>query len=150
MEFMTVLRRRGALLLAMALLPSGIAVPGCGDGKPYTDTSMNEASVTGVVKANGEPVTGGIISFNASNSGRVVPERTAEIGPDGRYSLKAFTGDNRVGYGGELAKKYTGVGLRKDFAAVESGENTFDFDILGSRAMSTTIDPSKMKKPKKK
>jgi hypothetical protein len=137
--------RGEALLLATLLAWS--AVPGCGEGKPYQDTSLNEATVSGVVKANGEPVTvGGTILFNPSNSGRHVPTKSAPIGPDGRYTIKTYTGVNLVKYGGEeLAKKYRGVGLRQDGAEVHSGENTIDFDILGE-GKNPTIDPSKMPK----
>src|SRR4051794_28974668 len=57
-------RRRFADLLAMTLLivSSG---QGCGDGKPYVDKSMNEATVSGIVKVRGKPAEGGTILFNA-------------------------------------------------------------------------------------
>ncbi len=134
--------RQNTFLVAVTLLGAAM-VAGCGDGKPYHDTSLTEATVRGVVKANGEPVTEGTISFNAANSGRLVAARTAEIGPDGHYTLKTYTGDNQVTYGGELAKKHMGVGLRKDFATVQSGENTFDFDVLGPGAKSLPFDVTK-------
>jgi hypothetical protein len=118
-------------------------ISGCGDGKPYTDTSLNEATVSGVVSVNGVPATGGTIYFNPSNSGRIVPTRTAEIGPDGRYTIKTYTGDNQVTYGGDLAKKNTGVGLRRDFATVQSGANTFDFDVMGPGGKSLNVDLAK-------
>jgi hypothetical protein len=137
--------RRPPAALAAALLAWAL-LPGCDDGKPYQDTSMTEATVTGVVAADGKPVTeGGEIAFNASNSGRHVPTRTATIGPDGRYSIKTYTGDNLVTYGGEVAAKHPGVGLRRDYADVHSGENTYDFDILKG-GKSVTIDPSKIQK----
>ena len=127
------------------------AVSGCGDGKPSTDTSLTEATVTGVVKANGEPVTeGGTIAFNPSNYGRKVAARTAEIGPDGRYTLTTYTGDNQVSYGGAVAKKHPGVGLRHDFATVTPGENTFDFDVLAEGSKKVSIDPSRIPKAGKK
>lgn len=135
------------LLPAIAFLACA-AIPGCGDGKPYIDTSMNEGTVTGAVTANGAPVTeGGKIQFNASNSGRHVETRGAEIGPDGRYSVKTFTGDNIVTYSGGVAKKHRGLALRKDYVRVQAGENQLDFDVLGERK-SPGIDFSKM--PKKK
>lgn len=141
--------RRGNVFLAAALLVWAAAV-GCGDGKPYHDTSLTEATVTGVVTAKGAPVTdGGTIMFNPSNSGRIVPARTAPIGPDGRYTIKTYTGDNLVTYGGEVAKKNRGVGLRRDYANVASGENTFDFDILGD-GKNLNTDLSKMPRQKKK
>ena len=109
-----------------------LALPqGCGDGKPSVDTSLTEATVTGVVSVKGTPASGGTILFNPSNSGRIVPTRTAEIGPDGRYTIKTYTGDNRVTFGGEVASKNAGVGLIKEYANVESGENHVDFDLLG-------------------
>ena len=145
---MIVLRPK-AFLLAIAFLTSAM-VPGCGDGKPYHDTSLTEATVSGTVTAKGEPVTAGTISFNAANSGRLVAARTAEIGPDGHYSLKTYTGDNQVTYGGELAKKHMGVGLRKDFATVQSGANTFDFDVLGATNRSASFDLSKKGRRKKR
>jgi hypothetical protein len=105
--------------------------------------------VTGVVTANGVPVTAGTIAFNPSNSGRLTATRTAEIGPDGRYTIKTYTGDNQVTYGGEVAKKNPGVGLRKDYANVKAGENTFDYDVLGAGGKNPTIDVTKMGKRKK-
>jgi hypothetical protein len=135
--------------LAASLLAWAI-IPGCGDGKPYQDTSLNEATVTGVVKAKGEPVTeGGTILFNASNSARHVPTKSATIGPDGRYTIKTYTGLNLVTYGGAIAKNHPGVGLRRDAAEVESGENTFDFDILGE-GKNPNFDSSRMPKSRKK
>jgi hypothetical protein len=135
--------------LATALLTAAVG-SGCTDGKPYQDTSRTEATVTGVVTAKGEPVTeGGTILFNPSNSGRIAPTNTAPIGPDGRYTIKTYTGVNVVTYGGELAKKYPGVGLRKDAATVESGVNTVDFDIQGPGKFSS-VDVSKMPKPARK
>jgi hypothetical protein len=145
---MIVLRRRNTVLFVMTFLSFAI-VPGCGDGKPNVDTSLTEATVTGVVSVNGVPATGGTIYFNPSNSGRIVPTKTAEIGPDGRYSIKTYTGDNQVTYGGEVAKKNTGVGLRKDFASVQSGQNTVDFDVMGKGGKNLDVDFTKKSKPKR-
>jgi hypothetical protein len=124
--------------------------PGCGDGKPSVDTSLNEATVTGIVSANGVPATGGTILFNPSNSGRIVPTRSAEIGPDGKYTVKTYTGDNQVTYGGEVAAKNRGVGLRRDFATVQSGENNIDFDVLGAGAKTQAIDFTRVGQRKKR
>src|SRR3954449_11900073 len=93
-------RHIGYFAVLLALL-SLAAMPGCGDGKPSVDTSLTEATVSGVVSAKGTPATGGQIRFNPSNSGRIVPTRSAEIGPDGRYTIKTFTGGNRVTFDGE-------------------------------------------------
>jgi hypothetical protein len=104
---------------------------GCGDGKPSTDTSLNEATVTGTVSVKGVPATGGTILFNPSNSGRIVPARTAEIQPDGRYTVKTYTGDNQVSFAGEVAKNNMGVGLMREYASVQSGSNEINFDLMG-------------------
>ena len=102
------LQRCSPFLVSMTVL-SCATFPGCGDGKPSTDTSLTEATVMGIVKVKGEPATGGTIIFNPNNSGRIVPMRTAEIGPDGHYTIKTYTGDNRVTFSGEIAKKNVGI-----------------------------------------
>jgi hypothetical protein len=129
--------RRSAGLLALFGL---VILQGCGDGKPWVDTSLNEATVSGVVSVKGTPATGGTINFNPSNSGRIVPTRNAEIGPDGSYTIKTFTGDNRVTFGGEVASKNMGVGLIKESASVDSGENHIDFDLLGKGSKKIPFD----------
>src|SRR6516165_9626482 len=131
--------RRSASLLALFGL---VSLQGCGDGKPWVDTSLNEATVSGVVSVKGTLAKGGTIHFNPSNSGRIVPTRTAEIGPDGSYTIKTFTGDNRVSFGVELATKNVGVGLIKESATVESGENHIDFDLMGQGSKKIPFDVS--------
>src|SRR5262245_7601552 len=110
---MIVLRRRDALHISMSFLALA-AISGCGDGKPSIDTSLSEATVTGAVSVKGVPATAGTILFNPSNSGRIVPTRSAEIGPDGRYTIKTLTGDNVVTFEGEIAKKNMGLGLMRE------------------------------------
>jgi hypothetical protein len=142
--------RSHALLFAAAFL-SLAAVAGCSDGKPPTDASLNEVTVTGVVSVKGVPATGGTISFNPSNSGRIVPTRSAEIGSDGRYTIKTYTGDNQVSFGGEIAEKNRGLGLVKEYASVRSGENSIDFDLMGPNSgKQLPIDFSKTAKTAKK
>ena len=94
------------------------------------DTSMTEATVSGVVSVKGVPATGGTVLFNPSNAGRIVPTRTAPIGPDGTYTIKTLTGINQVSFEGDVAVKNREIGLLKDFAEVTSGENKKDFDLL--------------------
>jgi hypothetical protein len=125
-----------------ATLLAGAWFSGC-SGPPSVDSSLTEATVSGVVTAHGEPVTSGIIYFNPSNYARKVPTKSAEIGPDGKYTIKTYTGDNQVTYGGEVAKENSGVGLRRDFATVQTGENTFDFDVLGPGGKTMDIDLTK-------
>jgi hypothetical protein len=119
--------RRCAVLFLVALC----ATAGCGDGKPWVDKSMTEATVSGVVSVKGKPADGGTILFNGNSSGRTVPIRTAEIGPDGSYTIKAFTGVNQVSFDGKIASKNRGVGLVKEACEVGSGENEANFDLLG-------------------
>jgi hypothetical protein len=145
---MIILRRHSAFVFILTFL-SLAALPGCGDGKPSVDTSLTEATVTGVVTANGVPAAG-TIYFNPSNSGRLVATKAADIGPDGTYTIKTYTGDNRVTYGGEVAKKNTGVGLRKDYANVQRGENKFDFDVLGGGSKTGEIDLAKKAQRKRR
>jgi hypothetical protein len=123
-----------------------IATPGCGDGKPSVDTSLNEATVTGVVSVKGKPATGGKINFNPSNSGRIVPTRSADIGPDGSYTITTYTGDNQVTFSGEVAIKNPGIGLMREYAIVKPGENKIDYDLMGQGQRVGPIDLSK--KPK--
>jgi len=141
---MIVLRWRTAFLFAMIFL--GLAtVPGCGDGKPSIDPSLTEATVTGVVSVKGVPATGGAILFNPSNSGRLVPTRSAPIGPDGTYTIKTLTGVNQVSFEGEVAAKNRGVGLIKESAEVRSGENKADFDLMGAGSGKKLVLPIETK-----
>jgi hypothetical protein len=114
------------------------------------DTSLTEATVTGLVTAKGEPVTAGIIHFNPSNSGRIAATNTAQIGPDGTYTIKTYTGDNRVTFEGEVAQKIPGLALMKKYASVQRGENEINFELMGDGNKVGSIDFSKMKTQRKK
>ena len=103
---------RMRLCTALSLILA-CARAGCGDGKPWVDKSLTEATVSGIVSVKGKPADGGQILFNGNSSGRSVPIRTAEIGRDGSYTIKAFTGVNQVSFDGEIASKNRGVGLRE-------------------------------------
>jgi hypothetical protein len=136
-----------ALLLLGAVV---LAAAGCGDGKPWVDTSHNEATVSGVVSVRGKPAEGGTILFNPSNSGRIVPIRTAKIGPDGSYTIKTYTGVNQVSFDGEIAAKNRGVGLVKEACDVNPGENKADFDLLGEGSGKKPLYPIEDKNAGKK
>jgi hypothetical protein len=127
----------------LALVPFLIA--GCGDGKPYVDTSMTEATVSGIVTVRGKPADGGKIFFNGNSTGRSVPIKEATIGPDGSYTIKAYTGVNQVSFDGEVAQKNRGVGLVKESCDVKSGQNTANFDLLGEGGKKIPYDLDKMK-----
>ncbi len=133
----------------LALIVASL-LQGCGEGKPWVDTSLTEASVSGTVSVKGTPATGGKILFNPSNAGRIVPTRTADIGPDGSYTIKTLTGDNRVTFEGELASKNPGLGLIKEYAKVGSGENHVDFDLMGEGSKNVPYELSKKGKAKGK
>ncbi len=104
---------------------------GCGDGKPWVETSLTEAPVSGIVTVRGKPADGGKVLFNANSSGRSVPIKEAKIEADGSYKVMAYLGVNQVSFDGEVAKKNRGVGLAKDSVEVKRGENTANFDLLG-------------------
>jgi hypothetical protein len=136
------LMRCHTTFLSSAMLYLGLTViSGCGDGTPSIDTSLNEATVSGVVMVKGVPATGGTVLFNPSNSGRKVPSRTAPIGTDGSYTIKTLTGTNQVSFEGEVAGKNRGVGLIKEFAEVASGKNKKDFDLMGEGGGKKLIYP---------
>jgi hypothetical protein len=126
------------------------AAAGCGDGKPSIDTSRNEGTVKGLVTIKGTPATGGEIRFNPSNSGRIVPTRSAEIGPDGSYSITTFTGDNVVTFDGEVAAKNKGVGLIREYANVELREQEINFDLMGEGGKKLPYDLSRAKTKRKR
>jgi hypothetical protein len=125
---------------------------GCDDGKPTVDKSMREATVSGVVSVRGKPATAGNVLFNASNSERIVPVKTAPIGPDGAYKITTFTGGNQVSFDGEVASKNMGVGLIQKYVNVKPGsENKADFDLLGggdSEDPTINIEKGASKKPR--
>ena len=135
-------------LIPFAVLVLAIA-HGCSDGKPPIDTSHNEATVSGVVSVKGKPATGGKINFNPSNSGRIVGISTADIGPDGSYTVKTYTGGNQVTFSGEVALKNPGLGLVREYADVKRGENKIDYDLMGAGAKVGTLDLSKKPKGKR-
>jgi hypothetical protein len=123
---------------------------GCSDGKPAIDTSHNEATVSGVVSVKGKPATGGKVNFNPSNSGRIVGINSADIGSDGTYTVKTYTGGNQVTFSGEVAIKNPGLGLVREYADVKAGENKIDYDLMGAGAKIGTIDVAKKLQGKKR
>jgi hypothetical protein len=135
--------------ISIGLLCLAILI-GCGDGKPSVDTSLTEATVSGVVSVKGKPATGGKINFNPANSGRIVGINSADIGPDGSYTVKTLTGDNQVTFSGEVGIKNPGVGLIREFAVVRSGENKVDYDLMGAGQRVGTMDFSKLAPTKKR
>ena len=117
--------RRAAYVVSTAVI-----LGGC-DGPPAVDSSLTEATVSGLVTVKGVPATGGTITFNPSNHLRKVQSKTAQIDKDGRYKVTTYTGGNQVSFDGEVAAKNMGVGLVKEFCDVQSGDNEANFDLLG-------------------
>jgi hypothetical protein len=140
---MTSTTRRSAPLLLALLLAAGW---GCGDGAPAVDTSMTEATVSGVVSVKGTPADGGEVVFNPSNHLRIVPARIAKIGKDGAYTVTTLTGTNQVTFGGGVATKNRGVGLVKEYVDVQAGQTKVDFDLMGKGAQFPYPVPAKGKR----
>ena len=120
-------RRNVVRWLALALWMAG---GGC--GSPFG--SMEEATVMGIVRVRGKPVTNGLITFHASNiNRRNAPAINAPIGKDGSYTIKTFVGENSVTViCKELFARKNQVLLDLEdgqMVKVQSGENTFDFDV---------------------
>jgi hypothetical protein len=114
-------------LVAASLFTLLTVSAGCNDG---ASSSTSEGTVSGVVTLLGKPVSSGQIQFDAANINRKdAPQRYADIGKDGRYSIKALVGSNRVtpvlpsvGRGGDLRRAVKSI-------EVSSGENSCDIDI---------------------
>lgn len=121
--------RKSISLAAAVLLVIGLDL-GCGEGKPSVDTSTEEASVKGIIKFKGKPVTKGEIAFDPSNYQRKSEAaRRAKIGPDGSYTVKTLVGDNRVSFSiAEMARDPALQDYMIPFI-VKTGENTFDVDL---------------------
>jgi len=120
---------RGSLGTATVALILGM-MTGCGESPPSVDSSNAEATVKGVVKIGGVPATEGEIAFDPTNFKRPNEKiRTAPIGKDGTYSIKTLTGENVIRLGGAITKKNSALEYSKKAMMVNSGENTFDFEV---------------------
>ncbi|MGE3819841.1 MAG: hypothetical protein AB7I30_10415 [Isosphaeraceae bacterium] len=107
------------------------ALAGCSD-TPRVSGSMEEATVKGVVRVQGAPVTNGMITFRASNVNRPnAPTKEAPIGKDGTYTINALVGQNFV----EVSCKELFTPKNRPYAEnermvdVPSGEFTLDIDV---------------------
>jgi hypothetical protein len=113
-------------LAPFVVILAGIGL-GC-DGRPPVDSSLNEATVTGTVLIRGKPATGGKIQFNPANVDRLVGAREADIGKDGTYTIKTYTGGNLIGFAGSVATENPGLFRYKQYYEVQPGENKKDID----------------------
>jgi hypothetical protein len=106
---------------------------GCDEhaGAPAVSTSKEEADVKGVVKLRGKPVTNGRVNFHSANIRRATQDRSAPIGSDGTYAIKAYVGQNTVK--ADCKELMSSKNLRfRDFEKdvdVQSGTNQIDIDI---------------------
>jgi len=136
---------RYALFAAVGLL----ALSGCGS---------KSNSIKGKVTFNGQPVTGGSLTFlpqadGASGGSEVGKPAAANVGADGSYSVVpgsdgggAITGKNRITYSAPVAEPPPGVeykpgqgpppspfaGLRpkQEMVDVKAGENKLDVELV--------------------
>jgi hypothetical protein len=116
------------------LLILGIALPGCElqGGAPPVSSSLEEATVKGIVRFHGKVIDNGNIIFHCANIKRPnAGVRETSIGKDGAYSVRTLVGGNTV----ELQcrelrdpKTRRPVPYELHFD-VESGENTLDINI---------------------
>ena len=105
---------------------------GCGDSPPSVTSSKTEATVKGAVTIDGKPATAGSIVFDSSNISRPdAKPAEAPIGKDGTYSVKTFTGENQVKLkGNDLIKARPELQYERRTFNVQSGENTFNFEVV--------------------
>lgn len=108
-----------------------LALAGCNDGTPSASSSGSEATVHGVVKYKGEPVTEGTIRFDPANINRKMAKLvSAPIGKDGSYTIKTLVGGNTVGFDlPALAKKDPDVVYATFQYEVPSGDSTYNIDL---------------------
>jgi hypothetical protein len=127
--------------MGVALLSS---VGGCDDGRPSVESSTEEAKVVGKVTIKGKPASGGKIVFDPSNVERkMAPVASAEIAPDGSYSLATLIGDNVVRVEGPEAEK-AGVQLDLVPVDVKRGENEIPISLpRDPEGPSKTADPAR-------
>jgi hypothetical protein len=120
-------RRHVVGWLALALWMAG---GGCGN----PSGSMEEATVKGIVRVRGKPVTNGQITFHASNiNRRNAPTTNAPIGKDGSYTAKTLVGENSVTVICKelFARKNQMLQDLEDgqLVKIQAGENTLDINV---------------------
>ena len=121
-------RRHVVGWLALALWMAGA---GCGN--PFS-SSMEEATVKGIVRVRGKPVTNGQISFRALNvNRRNAPTKNAPIGKDGSYKVNALVGENSVTVVCKELFTRQNQNLMDledgQMVKIQAGDNTLDIDL---------------------
>lgn len=103
------------------------ALAGCGSSSPSVETSMAEATVKGVIKVKGEPMTSGEITFDPGNYKRSdVEPHTAKIQSDGHYEATTLVGQNTVTLSGPEIEKNPELAYGALSLEVQPGVNTYD------------------------
>jgi hypothetical protein len=111
-----------------------IALPGCElqGGVPPVSSSLEEATVKGIVRLHGKVIDNGKIIFHCANINRPnAGVRETSIGKDGAYSVQTLVGGNTVELQcRELRDPKTRRPIPYELHFdVEPGENTLDIDI---------------------
>ncbi len=132
-------RKRIGLVTAALAIACGCSQPGA------PSSSVEKAKVTGVVRRQGKPVSGGTIAFNPANvSRKMVPTNVAEIREDGTYLVETLVGGNKINVfpASAQAKQAlkeiraskgdpgpAGPGGFRSRLEVRAGDNTFDVEM---------------------
>ena len=110
-----------------------LAAVGCGGpgGPPSVSSSNTPATVSGTIKVNGTPVSGGKVTFDPTNIRRKdANSTTVEIGKDGTYKVTTLVGENRVVVDTpEIRKDSASLSNGETSFNANSGENTFDISF---------------------
>jgi hypothetical protein len=111
-----------------------VATSGCGSNPAASGltSSMEEATLKGMVRVNGKAVNNGTVSFRTAHINRPnSPTKNVDIGKDGTYSVTTVVGENYV----EVTCKELNTKQTKKFLGseqlimVKSGENDVDIEL---------------------
>jgi hypothetical protein len=122
-------RRRSLRWLPTGFAACLIACAGCGRGTAPDSTTSDEATVHGKVTVNGVRAKEGRISFDPTSADRpTAPVASAEIGKDGRFTLRTWVGENRVSVDTSETRKDANLSTPVPFD-VKSGDNPLDVTL---------------------
>ncbi|MFO0907849.1 MAG: hypothetical protein U0794_05720 [Isosphaeraceae bacterium] len=128
----SLLMKRHQIRALAAGLTLALAAWGCAESKPSVETSLEEATVKGLVSIQGKPVTHGEVTFDAANYlRRDVQARTVPIQKDGSYTISTPIGENRV----TLTTPETAKGrlaTQEIHCQVKEGSNDFNIDVVSA------------------
>ena len=119
--------RRAGLTVAVAL----VAAWGCGGGgAPSVSSSTEEVKLTGTVKVNGKPATGGQVKFNPANINRKdAAVRTGEVKPDGAFEVTTLAGENTVTVSGPEVAADPKLAINQKVVDVKAGSGPVNIDL---------------------